>query len=342
MAKKDQGVKCRAPRNRTIALTDVDRTRLRNRLLVERPVAREAAPPEGVVCADYADWLSLLPSGVVDLLFLDPPYNLTKSFNGLKFSRKSEAEYTQWLGRVLRGLVPLLKPSATVYICGDWRTSHSIFEAASQHFVIQNRITWEREKGRGATSNWKNASEDIWFCTATDEYYFNVDAVKLRRRVLAPYTTNDGKPKDWQRTTNGDFRDTHPSNLWTDISIPFWSMPENTDHPAQKSEKLLAKLLLASTRPDDFVLDPFLGSGTTAVVAQKLGRRCLGIEIDEEYCLLALRRLEMASEDSAIQGYSDGVFWERNTLADQLKARATAPRSNAGGRRPAERACLFE
>ena len=145
MAKKDQGVKCRAPRNRTIALTDVDRTRLRNRLLVERPVAREAAPPEGVVCADYADWLSLLPSGVVDLLFLDPPYNLTKSFNGLKFSRKSEAEYTQWLGHVLRGLVPLLKPSATVYICGDWRTSHSIFEAASQYFVIQNR---EREGPR--------------------------------------------------------------------------------------------------------------------------------------------------------------------------------------------------
>ena len=70
----------------------------------------------------------------------------------------------------------------------------------------------------------------------------------------------------------GNFRDTHPSNLWTDISVPFWSMPENTDHPTQKAEKLIAKLVLASTNPGDFVFDPFLGSGTSSVVAKKLGK----------------------------------------------------------------------
>jgi site-specific DNA-methyltransferase (adenine-specific) len=96
-------------------------------------------------------------------------------------------------------------------------------------------------------------------------------------------------------------------------------MPENTDHPTQKSEKLLAKLILASTRPDDLILDPFLGSGTTVVVANKLGRRALGIDVNEEYCLWALRRLELAVTDKAIQGYSDGVFWERNTLAQQMQ-----------------------
>ena len=113
--------------------------------------------------------------------------------------------------------------------------------------MVRNRITWEREKGRGAKVNWKSACEDIWFCTVSDNYTFNVDAVKLRRRVLAPYTDGIGRPKDWMRTDSGGFRDTHPSNLWTDISVPFWSMPENTDHPTQKSEKLLAKLILAST-----------------------------------------------------------------------------------------------
>ena len=90
-------------------------------------------------------------------------------------------------------------------------------------------------------------------------------------------------------------------------------MPENTDHPTQKPEKLYAKLILASTQEGDVVFDPFAGSGTTAVVAAKLGRHYLGVEINEEYCLLAAKRLLLAQSNKSIQGYSDGVFWERNS-----------------------------
>ena len=96
-------------------------------------------------------------------------------------------------------------------------------------------------------------------------------------------------------------------------------MPENTDHPTQKSEKLYAKLILASSRPGDLVFDPFLGSGTASVVAKKLGRSFLGVELSEEYCLYAQKRLLRAEDDKSIQGYSDGVFWERNTGAAQRK-----------------------
>ena len=94
-------------------------------------------------------------------------------------------------------------------------------------------------------------------------------------------------------------------------------MPENTDHPTQKPEKLIAKLILASSCPEDLILDPFLGSGTTAVVAKKLGRQFCGIERNLEYCCWSLKRLKVAESDSSIQGYSDGVFWERNSLSDQ-------------------------
>ena len=181
-----------------------------------------------------------------------------------------------------------------------------------KRLVVRNRITWEREKGRGAKANWKNSAEDIWFCTVGQEYFFQVDAVKLKRRVLAPYRTAEGSPKDWEETSQGQFRLTHPSNIWTDITVPFWSMPENTEHPTQKPEKLLAKLILASSRPGDLVLDPFLGSGSTAVTAWKLGRRFIGVERQEEYCCLALKRLERALADPSIQGYREGVFWERN------------------------------
>ncbi|HMS10763.1 MAG TPA: site-specific DNA-methyltransferase, partial [Pyrinomonadaceae bacterium] len=202
---------------------------------------------------------------------------------------------------------------ASIYICGDWRSSAAIQRAGSRHFKLRNRITWEREKGRGAKANWKNAAEDIWFFTVSDEFTFNLDEVKQRRRVLAPYKES-GRPKDWTESPDGNFRDTHPSNIWTDITVPFWSMPENTDHPTQKPEKLLAKIILASTNEGDSVLDPFAGSGTTAVAARKLGRHFTAIEIDEEYCLLTAKRLELAQTDTSIQGLTDGIFWERNSI----------------------------
>ncbi len=309
----------RAPRNRTITLSPEDRQRLRQRLIQTSSLRPFELPENATIQGNCLDAAKVLPEKCVDLLFLDPPYNLTKTFNGLKFQRRSVEAYSAWLNDIIVGLARLLKETATIYICGDWHTSASIFEVAAEHFTVQNRITWEREKGRGALSNWKNSSEDIWFCTASEEYTFNVDAVKLRRKVIAPYTNGDGTPKDWNRTAEGDYRDTHPSNLWTDITVPFWSMPENTDHPTQKSEKLLARLLLASTNPGDFVLDPFLGSGTTSVVASKLGRKFLGIEVNEEYCLLAEKRLDWAKDDNRIQGFADGVFWERNTAQLQLR-----------------------
>jgi site-specific DNA-methyltransferase (adenine-specific) len=297
--------------NRTLTMGDSDRSRLLPRLIQDPTTLQDLT---GTIQGDCLQIASQLPHHCVDLLILDPPYNLSKSFNGRKFPKRSVADYSDWLDRLIVTLLPLLKPTATVYICGDWFSSASIFTVATQHLIVRNRITWEREKGRGAKANWKNASEDLWFCTVSNDYTFHADAVKMRRRVIAPYRDPKNQPKDWQTTPNGKFRDTHPSNLWTDITIPFWSMPENTDHPTQKSEKLLAKLLLASSSPGDLVLDPFLGSGTTSVVAKKLGRRYLGIEQDEDYCLLVEQRLELAESKPSIQGFADGVFWERNTI----------------------------
>lgn len=314
--------KVRANRNRTLHLTDEERPVFRQRLLKMPLQGRLPEPPVGTICGDCCTAIQSLPLAFVDLLILDPPYNLTKNFHGLSIRQASVQEYSQWLDNVIQQLIPSLRPTASIYICGDWLTSASIFEVASRYFHVQNRITWEREKGRGARANWKSCSEDIWFCTVNKaDYTFHADAVRLRRRVLAPYRQDDGSPKDWLETEDGNFRDTAPSNLWTDITIPFWSMPENTDHPTQKSEKLLAKLILASSDEGDFVFDPFLGSGTTTVTAKKLGRRYLGIDSNEDYCLLAEKRLELANLDNSIQGYTDGVFWERNSLSQQALKR---------------------
>jgi site-specific DNA-methyltransferase (adenine-specific) len=298
----------KAPRNRTISLSSSDVVRLGEKL--DAKVTGDAM--DCVVRGDAFEVLAKLPEAGFDLLFADPPYNIAKMFGGERTRRKTDEDYEAWLDSWLRLCVPLMKPTASVYLCGDWRSGAAIQRAGSRYFTLRNRITWEREKGRGASANWKNASEDVWFFTVGEEYTFNLDAVKQRRRVIAPYKEN-GEPKDWSDTQDGKFRDTHPSNLWTDLTVPFWSMQENTDHPTQKPEKLLAKVILASTNPGDAVLDPFAGSGTTAVVAKKLGRRFTAIERDEEYCLFALKRLEMAETDGTIQGFEDGVFWERNS-----------------------------
>ena len=215
-----------------------------------------------------------------------------------------------------RAVKPLLKKDGSIYICCDWKTSLIVGTVIEEFFQVRNRITWQREKGRGASANWKNSMEDIWFATNSSDYKFHLDNVKIRKKVIAPYRV-DGKPKDWQETENGNYRDTCPSNFWDDITVPFWSMPENTAHPAQKSEKLIAKIMLASSSEGDIVLDPFLGSGTTSVTAKKLGRNYIGIEKEAQYCVWTEQRLEMAEHDSTIQGYVNGVFWERNSLSEQ-------------------------
>jgi site-specific DNA-methyltransferase (adenine-specific) len=302
----------KSPRNKTIELDYSEIQNLSESLITLRNKVDIKEVLNRTICQDALDALDYLPDSFVDLLFVDPPYNMNKTFGTQSFKKMRSDDYEEWIDSWLRKIRPKLKPHASIYICGDWQSSSALFRVLSEYFEIQSRITWEREKGRGAKTNWKNASEDIWFATVSKDFYFNVDAVKLKKRVIAPYRDTTGKPKDWDEEQDGNFRLTYPSNIWTDISVPFWSMPENTTHPTQKPEKLLAKIILASSRQGDVVLDPFLGSGTTSVVAKKLGRNYVGIEVDKYYACIAEKRLAKVQTDNRIQGYSDGVFWERN------------------------------
>ncbi len=304
--------KMRASRNRTMTLAAPE-IEIYKKRLVRPTMDNFKTCRDKIVCGDAFEVIEKLPARKFDLLFADPPYNLTKNFGANSFRQTSVEDYEAWLDSWLKLTIKLLKPTASIYICGDWRSSSAIQRVGARYFNLRNRITWEREKGRGAARNWKNASEDIWFFTASDEYVFNLENVKTKRRVRAPYVDENGAPKDWEKSGDGNFRLTAPSNLWTDLTVPFWSMSENTVHPTQKPEKLLAKIILASTNENDSIFDPFAGSGTTAVVAKKLNRRFVAVESEEDFCLLAEKRLALAETDKTIQGFADGVFWERNS-----------------------------
>lgn len=314
--------KVRAGRNRTLTVLEEEIPVLDKFILGADDIKGQMAD-DVVINADLMDCIDGIPNEYFDLIIIDPPYNLDKNFHGKKFAKMQPEAYEDYLRSWFYKVCDKLVPNGTLYMCGDWKCSSSMQRVIEERLTIVNRITWQREKGRGAKTNWKNAMEDIWFAVKNPkDYYFDVESVKMKRKVIAPYRV-DGNPKDWEATEAGNFRITYPSNFWDDISIPFWSMPENTDHPTQKPEKLYAKLVLASSKPGDRVFDPFLGSGTAAVVARKLGRKYCGVEVNREYCRWAVKRLRNALEDSTIQGYADGVFWERNSLNDQKAGKAS-------------------
>jgi len=271
----------RAPRNRTLFLEPGDESRF-----TPEPLRKRVT--EGVFAGDAIEFLSRLEPGRAGLVVADPPYNKGKDFGN---NRDRRGDYESWTARWLDLAKRALAADGSIYVCSAWERSGLLQGLLEERFIVRNRITWRRDKGRGARANWKNNHEDIWFATAGDRYTFNLDAVKVKKPVIAPYRDAAGRPKDWTESAGGRHRMTHPSNIWIDLCVPFWSMPENTPHPTQKPERLVERIVQASSRPGDLVVDPFLGSGTTAVVAKRLGRRFAGVDLNPEYVRLAMKRL---------------------------------------------------
>ena len=306
-------------RNKTIMLSETQVEEYSSRCITSKDVVIDKDNIRNqIIHSDNILILPFIPEETFDLIIIDPPYNLDKTFNDMSFKKMEFKYYVDYIyTSFLRYCVRILKPHGTLYICGDWKSTAAMQIALTMSgLTIQNRLTWSRDKGRGAKTNYKNNMEDIWFATKhPTKYTFNVEDIKLKKKVIAPYKDAEGNEKDLEKTEDGKkWRLTYPSNIITDCTIPYWSMAENTEHPTQKPEKLIAKLILASSNEGDFVLDPFSGSGTTPVVASKLGRNYCGIEMDKTYCAITQFRLENAINDKRIQGYDniEKCFLDRN------------------------------
>ena len=245
-----------------------------------------------VICEDNINIFNKIPNESINIIIADPPYIIPKKFNKTLISFKSDEDFINKNKEWIKECYRVLKPDGTLYICSDYKTTPLIYQLLiNSGFIIKNRITWKRDKGRGSDRNYKNVIEDIYFAVKSDNYYFN--PIKIIKKVKAPYKNLDNTNRDWYIDGEGNnVRETYLSNIWEDMVIPFWSMPENTEHPTQKPEKLIERLLLTSSKENDIVLDPFIGSGTTAIVSKKLNRKFIGIEKDIDYCLISQYRLE--------------------------------------------------
>ena len=256
----------------------------------------------------YEESPSIIGESSVDMFFLDPPYYISGGKNSTlnledgdrqDWDRQwqSKDEYKDWTRNYLKMAYNQLKPTGSIYICIQWQTSNIIQDLLEEvGFCIQNRITWKRDKGRGAKMNWKSMHEDIFFATKHPKNYtFNIENVMVKKEVIAPYRNEDGTPKDWWVDENGKkVRMTYPGNLWDEFCVPYWSMlevksyaktkktPDNTltKHNTQKPKDLVKKCILASTNLGDTIVDYFSGSGTTAIASEETGRNSIVFDIN--------------------------------------------------------------
>ncbi len=250
---------------------------------------------------DAIAWLRSLETASADLIFADPPYNIKKAEWD---SFESQEAYVSWSLQWIEQAARALKPTGTLYICGFSEILADLKLPASRFFKGCRWLIWHYKNKANLGSDWGRSHESILHFRKTREFTFNVDEARI------PYGNHTLKYPEHPQAETSQYGNGKESRgrLWQPnphgakprdvIEIPTTcnGMNEKTPHPTQKPEELLRKLVLASSNPGDLVLDPFLGSGTTAVVAEQLRRKWKGCDLSAEYCDWAIQRIERVEE----------------------------------------------
>lgn len=255
--------------------------------------------PHGEIwVGDAIAWLHSLESSSVDLIFADPPYNIKKAEWD---TFESQQAYVDWSLTWIEQAARALKPTGTLYICGFSEILADLKLPASRFFQGCRWIVWHYKNKANLGNDWGRSHESILHFRKSKNFTFNIDDVRTpygNHTLKYPEhpqaeTSQYGKGKDhlWQPNPGG----AKPRDV-LEIPTTCNGMHEKTPHPTQKPEELLRKMILASSHLDDIVIDPFLGSGTTAVVAEQLKRRWKGCDISTEYCQWAAERIELVED----------------------------------------------
>lgn len=234
-----------------------------------------------------------IPDESIDLIFADPPYNIGKDFAGRKDKWNTDSDYLEWCYNWLSLCVRKLKPNGAFYVMTStqFMPYFDIFLRDKLH--ILSRIVWSYDSsGVQAKNYYGSMYEPILYCVKDKKNYtFNADDILVEaktgaKRKLIDYRKNPPQPYSNEKI---------PGNVWTFNRVRY-RMEEYENHPTQKPIALLERIIKASSNPGDVVMDPFSGTFTTSFVAKSLGRKSIGIEIQEEYLKIGLRRLEIATE----------------------------------------------
>ena len=234
----------------------------------------------------------------IDLIFADPPYSIGKRFGNFEDKWPSEAAYVEWCKRWLELCIAKLKPTGSLYVMTSTQSIPYIDLFLRERIHILSRIVWHYDSsGVQAKRHYGSMYEPILFCVKDNKNYtFNASDIMIEARTGA-----QRELVDYRKSTPTLYNSQKvPGNVWYYPRVRY-RMAEYENHPTQKPEALLARIILASSNPGDVVLDPFAGTFTTCAVARRLGRMTIGIEREEEYIRIGLRRCEFRQELDGVQ-----------------------------------------
>lgn len=229
-----------------------------------------------ILQGDSLEVLQQIPANTIDLVVADPPYNLGKDY-GNNHDLKGFEEYLHFSRKWLKVAHEKLKPMGTIYVFMGVRFISYLYHILDQEIgmYFNSWITWHYTQGIGKTKGFSPRHDDILMFTKSEQFKFNLDNVRI--------------PQKYYRERN-NMAGANPGDVWQ-FSHVHYSNPERENHPTQKPEGLIERIILASSDENDMVLDPFLGSGTTARVCQQLNRNCIGIELNPAFVEMAKDRL---------------------------------------------------
>jgi site-specific DNA-methyltransferase (adenine-specific) len=237
------------------------------------------------------DALQAVPDGSIDLIFADPPYNIGKKFGDFKDSWPSDVKYAEWCYEWLEMCIKKLSPAGSIYVMTSTQAMPYIDLWLRERLTVMSRIVWHYDSsGVQAKKYYGSMYEPILFATKDPKKYtFNASDIEVEAktgsvRKLIDYRKEVPTPYNTKKV---------PGNTWYMPRVRY-RMPEYEEHPSQKPEALLERIIKASSNAGDTVLDPFSGTFTTCAVAQRLGRRSIGIEMQDEYVKIGLRRLNVS------------------------------------------------
>lgn len=242
-----------------------------------------------VFCEDALEGMARIPDGAIDLILTDPPYNLGKDY-GNASDQQSVDDYLAWTERWIDIALPKLKPNGSLYIFLTWRFAPEIFVMLKRRLTMMNEIIWDRRVPSmgGSTRSFSSVHDTIGFFVKRKDYYFDLDAVRI------PYDAATKKARSRSIFVGAKWLEVgyNPKDLWS-VSRLHREHAERVDHPTQKPLEIIERMLKASCPAGGVVLDPFMGSGTTALAARRLGRHFVGFELNQAYCEIVQQRLAL-------------------------------------------------
>ncbi len=240
-----------------------------------------------VFCEDALAGLARIPDGSIDLILTDPPYNLGKDY-GNTSDQMDDADYLAWTEQWIDAALPKLKPNGSLYIFLTWRFSPEIFVMLKKRMTMMNEIIWDRRVPSmgGSIRSYSSVHDTIGFFVRRKDYYFDLDAVRI------PYDAETKKARSRSIFVGAKWLEIgyNPKDLWS-VSRLHREHPERVEHPTQKPLEIIERMIKASCPPGGVVLDPFMGSGTTALAARRCGRSFTGFELNPDYCAVIAQRL---------------------------------------------------